>query len=908
MLTVGYTRNPVQNSPANRIGQFQLLDPIGSGPNGSVARAVIGSSPDQEFALKRILPELTATPFAAQALAAAARSYGNLEHPRIARMAEFGAAQGQTFTAVEFAAGVDAKRLLAEAKLSGRRIAPGSALTLVLNAARAVGYAHARGVFHLGLSPTNIIVTPDGDVKVTDFGILAATITSRPSDVPRLAHRIAYFAPEQLLCDEASPASDVFALGAIAHELVSGQRAFAGSHSRALEHAILAGAPAELRLPRPIVSVLNRCFARSQTERFADAQAFADALEGALHAAPASGAQKDLATLVNSILQESPASADRPAESQISRQGAGRRTAESAVPIPVARSMALPRIVKTTSTPPPIPALRPGAPVTDSATLLGVPISPAPKAPSTAGAEGTPRPYAVAIRPPVTPARGSSEIAPRATGKHPVTSPPSFSQEPTSQIPPELVQDLLHASLSDEALPPPSSSNNIPETEEFSLPQEEPFSLPNAHEVRLADSRRAESPPAELRSADLPPMTSRSDDLPRAHSPLFDGSSRDDSSREDSTRDDWDDAAITRGAEPAGARRNDASRTTSSRSEFGLDVSHSDLQPRGAGRLWLWGSIAALVVVGSGVGLWYARHSAAARAQTADQASRHALPGAKTTTAPATSASSAAAVSKKDRTPVVATASSAAKPAAGSAAPTATGSAAATATGSTVATVPGSAAPTATGSARPAVTSSAVPTATGSATTGSAGPVATGSAASTATNSPRPAVTSSTAPAATSSAAPAATSSTASAAPANPESLQISSTPEGARVFIDGADQGVTPIKLTGSADHHTIALLLAGYDLYLGESAGHGTLKIPLKTVTPSGGPAGIKVIRCKDKDRYYVFVDGKPTGMTCPTERIECGVGPHTVEVYDVVTENRRKWDIVVSDTRLSYRVRVD
>ena len=118
----------------------------------------------------------------------------------------------------------------------------------------------------------------------------------------------------------------------------------------------------------------------------------------------------------------------------------------------------------------------------------------------------------------------------------------------------------------------------------------------------------------------------------------------------------------------------------------------------------------------------------------------------------------------------------------------------------------------------------------------------------------------------------------------------------------------MTPVKLAGSADRHTMALLLAGHELYVAEVDGHGAFSIPLKAVTPPGGPAGIKVIKCKDKDRYYVSVDGKPTGMTCPTERIECGVGAHTVEVYDIVTETRRTWDINVTDTRLSYRVRVD
>jgi hypothetical protein len=127
-------------------------------------------------------------------------------------------------------------------------------------------------------------------------------------------------------------------------------------------------------------------------------------------------------------------------------------------------------------------------------------------------------------------------------------------------------------------------------------------------------------------------------------------------------------------------------------------------------------------------------------------------------------------------------------------------------------------------------------------------------------------------------------------------------------VFLDGSDAGVTPLHLPSSPDRHNLALLLAGHDLYLAQVVGHGTFQIPLKEVTPASGPAGIKVLKCKDKERYYVFIDGKPTGQTCPTERIECEMGPHTVEVYDVVSETRRKWDIVVKETRLSFRVRVE
>ncbi|HEU4611221.1 MAG TPA: PEGA domain-containing protein, partial [Kofleriaceae bacterium] len=140
------------------------------------------------------------------------------------------------------------------------------------------------------------------------------------------------------------------------------------------------------------------------------------------------------------------------------------------------------------------------------------------------------------------------------------------------------------------------------------------------------------------------------------------------------------------------------------------------------------------------------------------------------------------------------------------------------------------------------------------------------------------------------------------------DKLKITSKPKGARVFIDGADQGTTPVELDGSADRHTMVLLLPGHDLYVAEVDGHGQFDIALKPITPGGGYAGIKVIKCKDKERYYVYVDGKPTGMTCPTERIDTVIGDHTVEVYDIVTDSRRSWDIHIKDDRLSFRIRID
>ncbi|MBZ0238572.1 MAG: PEGA domain-containing protein, partial [Deltaproteobacteria bacterium] len=139
------------------------------------------------------------------------------------------------------------------------------------------------------------------------------------------------------------------------------------------------------------------------------------------------------------------------------------------------------------------------------------------------------------------------------------------------------------------------------------------------------------------------------------------------------------------------------------------------------------------------------------------------------------------------------------------------------------------------------------------------------------------------------------------------DKLVIRSTPPGADVFINGADEGKTPLTIAGSTDRHSLALFLPGHDLYLAEVDGRGTHEAKLQAITPPEGPGGIKV-RCKAKDRYYVYLNGKPTGQLCPTERLGVDKGEHTVEVYDLVSETRKTFTARVRKTRVSVRVRVD
>lgn len=139
------------------------------------------------------------------------------------------------------------------------------------------------------------------------------------------------------------------------------------------------------------------------------------------------------------------------------------------------------------------------------------------------------------------------------------------------------------------------------------------------------------------------------------------------------------------------------------------------------------------------------------------------------------------------------------------------------------------------------------------------------------------------------------------------DKLVIRSEPERAKVYLDGSLQGKTPLTLDATPDQHGLAVVLPGHRLFTAEIAGHGTVDIKLEEVAPPGGEGGIK-IRCRKKNRYYVFLDGKDSGQLCPTERIGVDPGEHVIEIYDPETESRQQFPLNVDQTRRSVRLRVD
>jgi serine/threonine-protein kinase len=913
---------------AERVGRYQLLEPIGAGPNGAVARGkVFGvAGLERQFAIKRFHPELTVLAPMAQAISAAARAYGTLEHPRIAKLAELGVAGGETFTAVEFVSGLDALRLAIEARAAGTTLPVGGALGLVSSAARAVGYAHGRGLCHLGLSPSNVIVTVEGDVKVTDFGILAATIGSSPTEQPRLDRRIGYLAPEQLAGEATSTATDVYALGVIAYELVTGQPAFAGGSSAEIAAAVLAGPPRDPMLPRPIVRVLQRCLARSPFERFPDARALADALDAAMRVAPVPGTRRDVGAHVKASLDRIAALNEGNLSGMLSLPlGPGEVGHEDVsttdfvrpdVPVPGPTPLVGPRDVSAGSTmtelakpaatmagvpPPPIPVPRgvasgsspPAQPATPAIgqTMMGMPpvrknpSVPIPTIPSvrskppTDPNAGTPRPKLAtpagpapvagapaatppvpAARPPATPLRRPTPPAMPAPGAMP--APPSAAPAPgatPAPVPAAPAPVAPAPSAPPMAARPPAAPADHERSE--TIPDSRPESEGDAHEAartgpRLYDLTTNEMPP--LLASTLATATARPTEevdalVAQAYATDPEVGFPDErhaSSRAPLPVEPPPAAEPTSAPSPAASASQPAMASDPRATAFGA----SPALPFGAKRPserspWPMVVLGVATLGAFGALGYFTYVVMSSHSKHTAVAQRHA--------APAAAHVVASAAPTKPAHP----AASATPPAP---APAAAGS----------------------GSAAAAAGSAAAPT-----------PVPAAPA-----HVPAPAAGSDDASAANHVTPPAAT------PVAGGGALEITSTPAGARVFLDGADQGATPLKLPGTGDQHTLALYLPGHALYLGSIAGHGRYELTLDDVPFPRGDAGLKVIDCKDEHRYYIYLDGHPTGRTCPSGRIHLTLGTHTVELYDLATETRKSFTIDATQTSSSYRIKVE
>jgi serine/threonine-protein kinase len=280
--------------PGTRLdGRYRLADRLAYGGMGEVWRAM-DEVLSREVAVKILRPELAEDEAFVRRFRAEARTTSGLPHNGIAAVYDYGetrvGADGQSPAPYEDQDADPVAYLVMElvpgealSSILSRDGALGSELTLdlVAQAARALHAAHLKGVIHRDIKPANLMVTPEGRVKVTDFGI-ARPLDHEPltatGQVMGTAH---YLAPELAKGQDASPLSDVYALGVVAYECLAGHRPFEGDNQVAVALAHLNEQPPPLpaTIPAQVRAVVGSAMEKDPQRRMPSAEAFAGALE-----------------------------------------------------------------------------------------------------------------------------------------------------------------------------------------------------------------------------------------------------------------------------------------------------------------------------------------------------------------------------------------------------------------------------------------------------------------------------------------------------------------------------------------------------------------------------------------------------------------------------------------------------
>ena len=265
--------------------RYELGERVGLGVMGAVYRAKERET-GRSVALKFLHEQHSADPGFVARFREEARSAARIQHPNVVQVLDYGRWDDKYFIAMEFVEGVSLREYLKEKG----QLSVNEAIELMLQTAAAVEAAHQQGVVHGDLKPENVLVRDDGTIRVVDFGLARAVA---PGAVTRSAAALAtaqYIAPEVVQGKSPSPASDVYALGVVFYELLTGKPPFSAYNaiSVAMQHMNQKPEPpSQVRsdIPQSVEAVILKALAKRPEQRYATASELRDALHAAQKAA-----------------------------------------------------------------------------------------------------------------------------------------------------------------------------------------------------------------------------------------------------------------------------------------------------------------------------------------------------------------------------------------------------------------------------------------------------------------------------------------------------------------------------------------------------------------------------------------------------------------------------------------------
>jgi serine/threonine protein kinase len=253
-------------------GRYRLDERIASGGMGDVWRGtdeVLGRT----VAVKILLPALLDEPGFAERFRGEARTMATINHPGVVDIYDYGSDQQVAFLVMEYVEGEALSRTLSRVG----RLTPARTMALVAQAADALHAAHQKGIVHRDVKPGNLLVRPNGTLVLTDFGIARSAIVGQLTAAGAVLGTASYISPEQATGGVATASSDVYALGVVAYQCLSGRRPFEGDSALeiAMKHVRERARPLPSDIPPAVRVIVERSMARDPAARWPNAATLA---------------------------------------------------------------------------------------------------------------------------------------------------------------------------------------------------------------------------------------------------------------------------------------------------------------------------------------------------------------------------------------------------------------------------------------------------------------------------------------------------------------------------------------------------------------------------------------------------------------------------------------------------------